>query len=247
MGNGCEVRGSDEELVLQKESRDIISMSVRDPLGIVLAAGRTYVVLEQQRPLRSIQDGTRLLGLDHVVIRSLLLGRSRSDGISQDGSHLNKRRGGGEEGVVVVVILGSDEKEPDSRCSEDRRPQIRDAGRKLRVEPESFLLGSIHCYLSSHPHLIAFCQTSLGRASPPFITQNKLATMAVTKTSAAPKPSTGKSKAAVGQKYFIDFSGPAADGILDSASFEKFLHDRIKVDGKAGQLGDVVKVQKEGE
>ncbi|PWN27029.1 ribosomal protein L22e, partial [Jaminaea rosea] len=63
---------------------------------------------------------------------------------------------------------------------------------------------------------------------------------------AAPKPTTGKSKAA-GQKYFIDFSGPAADGILDAAGFEKFLHDRIKVDGKAGQLGDVVKVQREGE
>ncbi|CAO1633963.1 unnamed protein product [Parajaminaea phylloscopi] len=63
---------------------------------------------------------------------------------------------------------------------------------------------------------------------------------------AAPKASTGKAKA-VGQKYFIDFSGPAADGILDAAGFEKFLHDRIKVDGKPGQLGDVVKVQREGE
>lgn len=63
---------------------------------------------------------------------------------------------------------------------------------------------------------------------------------------AAPKPTTGKSKAA-GQKFFIDFSGPAADGILDAAGFEKFLHDRIKVDGKPGQLGDVIKVSKEGE
>lgn len=70
--------------------------------------------------------------------------------------------------------------------------------------------------------------------------------MAVTKTTGAPKATTGKAKAA-GQKYFIDFSGPAADGILDAAAFEKFLHDRIKVDGKAGQLGDVVQVQKEGE
>lgn len=63
---------------------------------------------------------------------------------------------------------------------------------------------------------------------------------------AAPKPTTKATKAA-GQKYFIDFSGPAADGILDAAGFEKFLHDRIKVDGKPGQLGDVVKVQREGE
>ncbi len=50
-----------------------------------------------------------------------------------------------------------------------------------------------------------------------------------------------------GEKYFIDFSGPASDGILDAAAFEKFLHDRIKVDGKAGQLGDVVTVTREGE
>ena len=69
--------------------------------------------------------------------------------------------------------------------------------------------------------------------------------MAVTKI-AAPKSATAKSKAA-GQKFFIDFSGPAADGILDAAGFEKFLHDKIKVDGKAGQLGDVVKIQREGE
>jgi len=59
----------------------------------------------------------------------------------------------------------------------------------------------------------------------------------------APVAATKKASA---QKYFIDFSAPANDGILDAASFEKFLHDRIKVEGKAGQLGDVVKVQREG-
>ncbi|EPQ29205.1 uncharacterized protein PFL1_03492 [Pseudozyma flocculosa PF-1] len=48
-------------------------------------------------------------------------------------------------------------------------------------------------------------------------------------------------------KFFIDFSGPANDGILDAAAFEKFLHDRIKVEGKAGNLGDVVSVTREGE
>jgi large subunit ribosomal protein L22e len=58
---------------------------------------------------------------------------------------------------------------------------------------------------------------------------------------------TKSSKAQPGNKFFIDFSGPANDGILDASSFEKYLHDRIKVDNKAGQLGDVVKVQKEGE
>lgn len=62
----------------------------------------------------------------------------------------------------------------------------------------------------------------------------------------APVKSSVSSKK-VGEKYFIDFSAPANDGILDAAQFEKFLHDRIKVEGKAGQLGDVVKVQREGQ
>ncbi|KAF8896739.1 ribosomal protein L22e [Gymnopilus junonius] len=47
-------------------------------------------------------------------------------------------------------------------------------------------------------------------------------------------------------KFIIDYSKPAADGVFDGADFEKFLHDRIKVDGKAGQLGDNVKVVRDG-
>lgn len=65
--------------------------------------------------------------------------------------------------------------------------------------------------------------------------------MAVTKTT---KASAKQGKAA--HKFFIDFSGPANDGILDAAAFEKYLHDRIKVDGKAGNLGDHVKITREG-
>ncbi|KAF8642346.1 hypothetical protein AX16_009615 [Volvariella volvacea WC 439] len=47
-------------------------------------------------------------------------------------------------------------------------------------------------------------------------------------------------------KFVIDYSKPAADGVFDGADFEKFLHDRIKVEGKAGQLGDSVKVVRDG-
>ncbi|SOV01368.1 probable ribosomal protein L22 [Ustilago sp. UG-2017a] len=65
--------------------------------------------------------------------------------------------------------------------------------------------------------------------------------MAVTKTTKAAKQSK------TSHKFFIDFSGPANDGILDAAAFEKYLHDRIKVDGKAGNLGDHVKITREGE
>jgi large subunit ribosomal protein L22e len=33
--------------------------------------------------------------------------------------------------------------------------------------------------------------------------------------------------------------------VLDPASFEKFLHDRIKVGGKTGVLGEAVKITRE--
>ncbi|KIY45453.1 ribosomal protein L22e [Fistulina hepatica ATCC 64428] len=46
-------------------------------------------------------------------------------------------------------------------------------------------------------------------------------------------------------KFVIDYSKPAGDGVFDGADFEKFLHDRIKVDGKAGQLGDSVKITRD--
>ncbi|PLW42114.1 hypothetical protein PCANC_10972 [Puccinia coronata f. sp. avenae] len=48
------------------------------------------------------------------------------------------------------------------------------------------------------------------------------------------------------QKFFVDFKKPATDGVFDGPAFEKFLHDRIKVAGRAGQLGDKIKIQSEG-
>merc|ERR1712054_51549 len=46
-------------------------------------------------------------------------------------------------------------------------------------------------------------------------------------------------------KYSIDCSQPVDDGIMDAASFEKFLLDRIKVGGKTGNLGEVVSVSRD--
>jgi len=37
-------------------------------------------------------------------------------------------------------------------------------------------------------------------------------------------------------KFVIDCTQPVDDKVLDVASFEKYLHDRIKVNGKVGQL-----------
>jgi hypothetical protein len=45
----------------------------------------------------------------------------------------------------------------------------------------------------------------------------------------------------------INASQPASDKIFDTAAFEKFLHDKIKVDGRTGNLGDIVQISQEGE
>ncbi|GMH08300.1 hypothetical protein Nepgr_010140 [Nepenthes gracilis] len=49
----------------------------------------------------------------------------------------------------------------------------------------------------------------------------------------------GKKK---GSTFTIDCSKPVEDKIMDIASLEKFLQERIKVGGKAGALGDAVTV-----
>ena len=48
-------------------------------------------------------------------------------------------------------------------------------------------------------------------------------------------------------KFIIDASQPASDKIFDVSAFEKFLHDKIKVDGRVGNLGDTVVVTQKGE
>merc|ERR1719231_1822800 len=55
-----------------------------------------------------------------------------------------------------------------------------------------------------------------------------------------------KKKAVKAQKFTIDCSEPVDDDIFDIASFEKFLHDRIKINGKTGVLGDSVTIVREG-
>lgn len=52
----------------------------------------------------------------------------------------------------------------------------------------------------------------------------------------------GKKK---GVTFTIDCGKPVEDKIMDVASLEKFLQERIKVGGKAGALGDTVTVTRE--
>merc|ERR1711988_1163042 len=46
-------------------------------------------------------------------------------------------------------------------------------------------------------------------------------------------------------KFTVDCSQPVDDGIMDAASFEKFLMDKIKVGGKTGNLGDLISVSRD--
>ena len=62
-----------------------------------------------------------------------------------------------------------------------------------------------------------------------------------------PKAAASKTAPKAVHKFYVDYSVPANDNVFDPASFEKFLHDRIKVDGKPGQLGDAITLNKEGE
>lgn len=59
------------------------------------------------------------------------------------------------------------------------------------------------------------------------------------------QPKSKKSSKKQTLKYVIDCFIPVEDRVLDPASFEKFLHDRIKVNGKAGQLGDAITITRE--
>ncbi|TXT14204.1 uncharacterized protein COLE_00397 [Cutaneotrichosporon oleaginosum] len=60
-----------------------------------------------------------------------------------------------------------------------------------------------------------------------------------------PKATSTKTAGKALHKFYVDYSVPVNDNVFDPAAFEKFLHDRIKVDGKPGQLGDSIQISKE--
>ena len=48
-------------------------------------------------------------------------------------------------------------------------------------------------------------------------------------------------------QYTINCAQPVSDKIFDLSAFEKFLHDRIKVEGRTGNLGDEVDIKQVGD
>lgn len=48
-------------------------------------------------------------------------------------------------------------------------------------------------------------------------------------------------------QFIINASQPANDKIFDVSAFEKFLTERIKVEGRVGNLGDTIKISQQGD
>ncbi|TAQ84681.1 hypothetical protein B7494_g6994 [Chlorociboria aeruginascens] len=59
--------------------------------------------------------------------------------------------------------------------------------------------------------------------------------------------STKGKKAKVSKKFIINASQPASDKIFDPSAFEKFLQDKIKVNGRVGNLGNDVEIKQVGD
>merc|ERR1712187_329039 len=64
-----------------------------------------------------------------------------------------------------------------------------------------------------------------------------------TKVKMAPTQKSKKSKSNT-RKFTINCAAPVDDGILDMASFNAYLAEHIKVEGKVGNLGNNIKVAK---
>ncbi|EPE02189.1 60s ribosomal protein l22 [Ophiostoma piceae UAMH 11346] len=57
---------------------------------------------------------------------------------------------------------------------------------------------------------------------------------------------TGKS-ANITKKFIINASQPASDKIFDVSAFEKYLNERIKVEGRVGNLGKTIEISQIGD
>ena len=85
-------------------------------------------------------------------------------------------------------------------------------------------------------------------SSPPSFSFSFFFTMVKAKA-AAPVKKAGKvnkrGKKSSNLKFVLNLSAPVDDGLLDPAIFEKFLHDRVKVNGKTGVLGNKVSISRQ--
>ncbi|KAK7744631.1 60S ribosomal protein L22 [Cytospora paraplurivora] len=62
----------------------------------------------------------------------------------------------------------------------------------------------------------------------------------------APQIKKGKSSKTT-KKFIINASQPASDKIFDVSAFEKFLNEKIKVEGRVGNLGETIQISQQGD
>ncbi|KAG8169047.1 hypothetical protein KVR01_001796 [Diaporthe batatas] len=62
----------------------------------------------------------------------------------------------------------------------------------------------------------------------------------------APQTKKGRSSKTT-KKFIINASQPASDKIFDVSAFEKFLNEKIKVDGRVGNLGETIQISQVGD
>ncbi|KAG7478421.1 hypothetical protein MATL_G00080710, partial [Megalops atlanticus] len=86
---------------------------------------------------------------------------------------------------------------------------------------------------SSIPSISCVRKVSTRLRSPSTSFLLRLSAMAPLKKQA---PKGGKKKKQV-LRFTLDCTHPVEDGIMDAANFEQFLQERIKVNGRAGNLG----------
>ncbi|EFX03075.1 60S ribosomal protein l22 [Grosmannia clavigera kw1407] len=63
----------------------------------------------------------------------------------------------------------------------------------------------------------------------------------------APQAKKSGKAAKVTKKFIINASQPASDKIFDVSAFEKYLNERIKVEGRVGNLGDTIVISQSGD
>ncbi|KAK5136536.1 60S ribosomal protein L22 [Meristemomyces frigidus] len=66
-------------------------------------------------------------------------------------------------------------------------------------------------------------------------------------TASAGAKGAGKKGQKVTQKYIINATQPTTDRIFDPSAFTTFLQQRIKVEGRTGNLGDAITVSNLGD
>ncbi|CAF1478806.1 unnamed protein product [Rotaria sordida] len=92
--------------------------------------------------------------------------------------------------------------------------------------------------------------TTPTQTKPKASTPSTKSTSSLAKTSTkVTKKSTGSSKSGAKKKhkaikYYIDCTHPVEDGIFDLNAFERFLHEKMKINGKTSNLTDVVGIEK---